>query len=433
MSSGRHRAILVNDATPEPKIAKYLAGLEAKSCVDVLINARNLGFTGSVNRALVQVKQGDVIILNADTVVPPGFIKRLADAARSSPDIGTLTPLSNNGEFTSFPIPNTANPLGSRKDIERIDAIAAKFNAGKIIDIPSGIGFCLYVTRACLDKVGLLSGDFGAGYLEDADFCLRARERGFRNVCAPSVYVGHAGSKSFGQEKRALVVRNLGVLERRYPNHRPECAAFMAADPLRAARQDIERAAVATTGHPRLLVTGAGAVGAIARARAREVASEAQSVMILEVRHGVDGATVHIMDAAGGMPQSLEFNLSISSECETLAEFTKALRPSGIEILDPANVPPALLNLLIKLKIPYDIVIADAGLLGPPAAQPSAAAVPPRERGGSDAGAQLGGPLERDRGRCPTNSGTLPPGRGICRKRSAPSAPRQDRKNRAGR
>ena len=152
LKSSRHRAILVNDATPEPKIAKYLAELESESFIDVLVNARNLGFTGSVNRALVQVKQGDVIILNSDTVVPRGFIKRLADAARSSPDIGTLTPLSNNGEFTSFPIPNTANPLGSRKDIERIDAIAAKFNAGKIIDIPSGIGFCLYVTRACLDR-----------------------------------------------------------------------------------------------------------------------------------------------------------------------------------------------------------------------------------------------------------------------------------------
>ena len=137
-----------------------------------------------------------------------------------------------------------------------------------------------------------MSGDFGAGYLEDADFCLRARERGFRNVCAPSVYVGHAGSKSFGQEKRALVVRNLSVLERRYPNHRPECAAFMAADPLRAARQDIERAAVATLGHPRLLVTGAGAIGAVARARARELASEAQSVMIFEVRYGVGGVKV---------------------------------------------------------------------------------------------------------------------------------------------
>ena len=119
-----------------------------------MVNVRNLGFIGSVNSALEHIKQGDILILNSDTIVPRGFINRLADAARSSPDIGTVTPLSNNGEFVSFPIPNTANPLASRNEIERLDAISAKTNSGQIIDIPSGIGFCLYITRACLDQVG---------------------------------------------------------------------------------------------------------------------------------------------------------------------------------------------------------------------------------------------------------------------------------------
>ena len=247
--------------------------LATNSRVEVLVNARNLGFIGSVNRALEQIKHDDVILLNSDTIVPPGFINRLTAAARSSPDIGTVTPLSNNGEFTSFPIPNTSNPLCSREEINRIDAIAAQANSNTIVDIPSGIGFCLYLTRPCLDAVGPLSEDFDSGYLEDADFCLRARERGYRNVCAPSVYVGHAGSKSFGHEKRSLVVRNLSVLEQRYPKHSSECAAFMVADPLRTARAAIERAAAAIACHPILLLTGAGTIGTIARQRARELAS----------------------------------------------------------------------------------------------------------------------------------------------------------------
>ena len=249
-----HRAILVNDVTPEPRIAKYLSELAAEDGIEVIVNARNLGFSGSVNRALARVLQGDVILLNADTIVPPGFINRLATLARSSADIGTLTPLSNNGEFTSFPAANVSNPLGSREFVKQIDAIAAKTNAGQVVDIPSGIGFCLYVTRACLDHVGFLSDAFGAGYLEDTDLCLRARGHGLRNVCATSVYVGHAGSKSFGPRKRALVVRNLGILERRYPKHRVECAAFISVDPLQAARANIERAAATARSH--LQVTG---------------------------------------------------------------------------------------------------------------------------------------------------------------------------------
>ena len=365
LKSSSHHAIIVDDATPDPQIAKFLTDLGARPNVEVLINTRNLGFIASVNRALEHIEQGDVVLLNSDTLVPKGFINRLSAAARSSPDIGTVTPLSNNGEFTSFPMPYRSNPLCSRQDINRIDAIAARVNADKTVDVPSGIGFCLYLTRACLNAVGPLSEDFDSGYLEDTDFCLRARERGFRSVCAPSVYVGHAGSKSFGQEKRSLVVRNARVLEQRFPRHSSECEAFMIADPLQSSRQAIEREAAAITCRPRLLITGTGTLGAVARWRARALASEPNPVMILEARYQVDGATVKIFDAAGGMPQSLQLNLCSSSERDVLVDFMQSMQPSRIEFLDPANVPLLLVDLLLSLNVPYDILIADAGLLGP--------------------------------------------------------------------
>ncbi len=288
----------------------------------------------------------------------------MAAAARSSPDIGTVTPLSNNGEFTSFPIPYRFNPLRSRKDIKQIDKIAARVNSDRTVDIPSGIGFCLYLTRACLNTVGPLSEDFDSGYLEDTDFCLRARERGFRSVCAPSVYIGHAGSRSFGREKRSLVMRNLRVLEQRFPKHSSECEAFMIADPLKAARQAIECVAAAFACRARLLVTGAGAISAIAHRRARELKSEPTPVLILEVHYFADGATVKIRDAAGAMPQSLQFNLASPSETDALAQFIRSLQPSRIEIIDPAKIPLRLVDLLRSTNAPYDILIADAGLLG---------------------------------------------------------------------
>ena len=370
LSSSGHRAILVDDASPDQRISEYVAELAKNSSIQVLVNAHNLGFIGSVNRALERAKHSDVLILNSDTIVPPGFIDRLAAAAHSSPDIGTVTPLSNNGEFTSFPIPNKVNPLRTPADVARIDSIAAKTNFNKIVDIPTGIGFCLYITRACLEAVGSLCEDFTSGYLEDVDFCLRARERGFRSVCAPFVYVGHAGSKSFGQEKRSLVVRNLSVLEQRFPKHRRECAAFMAADPLRNSRQAIERAVPATTSHPILLLTGGGVVATIARERSRELASEAQPVMILQMQQQV----AKIFNPTGGLPQSLEFNVLRSSDRVSLAEFVKNLHPSRIEILDPSNLPSPLLETLLKISKRYDLFIADGGLFGWKATQPCAAA-----------------------------------------------------------
>ncbi|MGA2795230.1 MAG: glycosyltransferase, partial [Roseiarcus sp.] len=383
-NSTRHRALIVDDATPDPRIAGYLATLRSRPRVELLTNRFNLGFVGSINRALAHAGDGDVILLNADTIVQPGFIDRLAAAAYSSPDIGTVTPLSNHGEFASFPTPNAFNPLESPGKIQRIDRVAATSNRGRVVDIPSGIGFCLYVTRACLHAVGALCEDFHRGYLEDVDFCLRARERGFRNVCAASVYVGHAGSKSFGQEKRALVVRNLRVLERRFPSHRSECAAFMLADPLRTARQSIERAFAPAARRPRLLITRVGAIGAVAIARAGQLASQGRSAMIVEARCDADGPKVRIFNPAGGSPQSVQFDLASSSERAALIGYARGLRPSRIEILDPSRLPVPLANLLLELKVPYDLFIADAGLLDrssdpvPPIAMGSRASGPRR-------------------------------------------------------
>src|ERR1700731_1018348 len=77
-NSSRHRAILVDDATPDPRISAYLDEMPSNPRIKLISNARNLGFVGAVNRALEQITDGDVVLLNADTIVPPGFIDRLA-------------------------------------------------------------------------------------------------------------------------------------------------------------------------------------------------------------------------------------------------------------------------------------------------------------------------------------------------------------------
>jgi GT2 family glycosyltransferase len=355
-----YHAVVVDDVVPNPLITRYLTWVGTQPRVRVITNKSNLGFVGSINSALAEIDSGDVILLNSDTLVPRGFIARLATAARSGPDIGTLVPLSNNGDLVGFPVPHVASPLGSEEDVVRIDRIAAEVNAGRIIDIPNGTGFCLYITRACLDAVGLLSEDFHRGYLEDVDFCLRARQHGYRNVCVPSVYVGHAGSRSFGNEKRGLVSRHIDILRSRYPGYQLEFAAFDRADPLRSCREAIERELPASAQRPRLLVTGAGAVGAIARERGRELAVHAQPCLILQVR----GDKVRIFDPGGGAPQSLGFDLAAVAERAALITYLRKLRAPYIEIFDPVAVPFRLLDLIAEVKLPFDLAVADGGVLG---------------------------------------------------------------------
>ena len=379
--SDRHRIVLVNDATPDSSIAEYLDQFADRASVLLLKNARNLGFVGAVNRALERLHDEDVILLNSDTVVPKDFAARLAEAAASDSDIGTVTPLSNSGEETSFPVANKANPLGSIDQVMAIDAIAAEVNAGRIVDIPNGTGFCLYITRACLDALGPLSEDFYRGYVEDIEYCLRARAKGFRNVCAASIYVGHAGSKSFGEEKRALVVRNFEVLDRRYPTYQTETAGFNAADPLAPARQAIERAMPVSARRPRLLLTGPGVMAKLAAARAWQInsekSSEPSSAMIIEVHVEPTGPKARLFNSSGGIPQSLIFDLSSEGESDAMVECIRAVDASAIEIIDPAHVPPALVDRLLTLDVPLEIFIGDAALSAD--GDMRAKAIPPRD------------------------------------------------------
>lgn len=356
----RDRVIVVNDASPDPSIHHLLDKLAGDPNVRVLTNSHNLGFVGAVNRAIAEVSHGDVVLLNSDTIVPAGAIDRLASAAQSSPDIATVTPLSNNGEFTSFPVANRSNPI-ENLDVAEIDLIAARVNAGRIVDIPNGIGFCLYITRACLDAVGVLSRSYRRGYLEDVDFCLRARQHGLRNVCATSVYVGHAGSRSFGKEKRSLVVRNLKILEQRFPLYRTECADFILADPLRPARQAIETSLMTARRGGILLVSAGGAVAEVVGERAKRlVGGGVQGVLILEVQWLPDRAVARLRAPNETVPQSID--LVLPADSDELMQTLRQMRLSHVELFDLARLPRALVEALLGLPVSYDLFLAHAEL-----------------------------------------------------------------------
>jgi O-antigen biosynthesis protein len=345
-ASSEFRILAVDDASPEAELRHDLNTLAAAGTIDLLVNAANLGFVGSVNRALEKVSAGDVLLLNSDTIVPPGFIERLAAVAHSAPDIGTVTPLSNNGDIFSFPTPNDVNPMQGYEQILEIDRVASTANAGDAIDMPSGIGFCLYITRRCLAAVGGLSENFERGYLEDVDLCLRARAKGFRSVCAPSVYVGHHGSKSFQHEKRSLVLRNLDILDRRFPNYRRECRAFEIADPLQPARERLDRALPWPSEPSVLLVGNQRSFDAIARERARHLRERGERALLL-LR---DRDVFHLKAADGTSPQAVQLKLDTEAAIADAADIIARLNAACVEIVEP-NPLPQLVALIRKLGI----------------------------------------------------------------------------------
>jgi GT2 family glycosyltransferase len=352
------RILAIDDASPEVELRRHLRELASANTIDLLVNAVNLGFVGAINRALKEIPTGDVVLLNSDTIVAPGFVDRLAAAARSAPNIGTVTPFSNNGDIFSFPMPNDVNPMPNYEEMLAINRVASVANAeGGAIDVPSGIGFCLYITRDCLDSVGELSENFERGYLEDVDLCLRARAKGFLNVCAPSVYVGHHGSKSFQHEKRSLVLRNLGVLDQRFPSHRRECRAFETADPLRPARAALERA-LPWSAKPSVLIVGnQRTCPAVTEERARHLRLAGARAILLWREHDI----LHLKAADGTTPQAVSLSLGTEAAIADAAEMLARLHATRVEVIDP-NPSLQLIELMQQLNLPISLWLMTGGI-----------------------------------------------------------------------
>jgi GT2 family glycosyltransferase/glycosyltransferase involved in cell wall biosynthesis len=229
--------LVIDDATPEPEVRAYLDEVVTREVpfqLTVLHNETNCGFVRTMNRGLVRTN-GDVVMLNADTVVTPRWLDRLARAA-GLPDVATVTPLTNHGSICTLP-QTVIDAFGLEGDAPRIDE-CAEFIASHSLELHptviTGVGFCMYTTHAAIDRVGLLDEDtFGIGYGEEVDFCLRASRVGLRHIVDDSTFVYHRGGGSFGEEQQAEGwARGATILYARYPFFRSANSRERARDPL---------------------------------------------------------------------------------------------------------------------------------------------------------------------------------------------------------
>jgi len=232
------RVILIDDCSPDSRIAQYFETLRGKNDPRLLLlgNDVNLGFVGTVNRAMA-LGRNDVILLNSDTIVTAGWLEKLRRCAASDPHIGTITPFSNNAEICSFPNFCRDNPLPPGMSAEDVNRAMERAAVPLYPDIPTGVGFCMFIRRALLDKIGLFDAEtFGLGYGEENDFCMRAVQAGYRNVLCDDTFILHVGSSSFDSKKGALAQQNMQRLVAKHPGYLKEVTSFIAADPLKAIR-----------------------------------------------------------------------------------------------------------------------------------------------------------------------------------------------------
>ncbi len=355
--------VVVNDASPDADLCVDLERLAKSGRITLLVNSTNLGFPGTANRGMQVHPDRDVVLLNSDCEVFDDWLARLQAAAYAGHDIASVTPLGENASIASYP--SRSDSDSDSWPASSIDAIAREVNVGNLVEVPVGVGFCMYLRRDGLDDTGGFDErHYGRGYGEENDFCLRARRRGWRHLVATDIYVRHRGGCSFGAQAGPLRARHGRVLNALHPGYDALIARHIAQDPLRLARRAIDlRRLQDLACKPVLLVTHAlgGGVQRYVDRRATRLAARGHSVLLLKPASTSKAAARLLL-----RERALEdLCFEIPADAGLLESTLRALKLAGVELHHFLNLPMTLLEQIVDLGVPYDVYLHDYSWICP--------------------------------------------------------------------
>ncbi len=202
------KTVVVDNHSPEP-----IDDLEKEFFNEVFIkNKKNLGFAEGNNvgiRYALKHEADYVMLLNNDTVVDSQLIVQLIKAAGEGESIGILGPkiyFAPGSEFHKDRYKKKErgkviwyaggeidwkNVMASHRGVDEVDQ--GQYDQEIETDFVSGC--CMLIKRAVFEKVGLLDGRYFL-YLEDNDFCQRAKKAGFKLIYVPKAKLWHANAGS---------------------------------------------------------------------------------------------------------------------------------------------------------------------------------------------------------------------------------------------
>lgn len=352
------RLVVINDSSPEPEVTAWLREMAATEPRMLLLeNTDNLGFVGTVNRGMALSPEADVLLLNSDTEVANDWLDRLCATAHAHPRNGTVTPFSNNATICSYPRFCEPNALVAGHTTASLDAIAAQTCPGAAIDVPTGIGFCMYIRRDCLNAVGLFDvPNFGKGYGEENDFCRRALALGWRNLHALDTFVLHAGGVSFGASKSQRELDAMETLRRLHPDYEGAVMQFLTLDPAQPYRRALDIARLKANPLPKVLCVVHDRAGGTLR-HVRELAAALQTSATMLLLTPAPGERVRLSSALPTEEMVLEFH--VHKQFDALVSLLSTIGVSLVHFHHLLGHSALVQTLPKRLGVPFDFTAHD--------------------------------------------------------------------------
>lgn len=357
-TKGAFQVVLIDDASPEEDLAAYLDELNhAYESINLIRNKSNLGFVASVNKGISLHKDRDVVLLNSDTIVANEWLDRLYNCAYKESRIGTVTPFSNNATICSFPHVCRENKLPVGWSCGAIDRIFEETNHGQCVEIPTAVGFCMYIKRSCINDVGLLDvNGFGLGYGEENDFCMRAAKRGWRHVLCADTFVFHKGSVSFGDEKQKRLSSAMKKLDEIYPDYHGLIHDHIDQNPARPFRTKALVEMIRQSDRKKVLHVNHNLGGGTEK-HIQELAVYLAKQMDAVVLRPINNHKIALYLGPEMDAESLAFLLP--SEYEELVKICKYLNVTRLHFHHTMGIETSVWGLAKDIGVPFDITLHD--------------------------------------------------------------------------
>ncbi|CAN5344047.1 glycosyltransferase family 2 protein [soil metagenome] len=190
----------------------------------------NLGFAGGNNLGLKKAQGKYLLLLNSDTLIHNNVIGEMMDYLDKNSEIGIATcalkgkdgKLQSNGGY--FPTISSVFSWMMIQDLPFIDNIIQPFHPKiafytKSRELDWVTGAFLLTRREVINQIGYLDDDYFM-YVEDTDFCFRAKKKGWGIFYNADFSITHLGGASSAKEFPIISeFKNLKIFyKKHYPN-----------------------------------------------------------------------------------------------------------------------------------------------------------------------------------------------------------------------
>jgi GT2 family glycosyltransferase len=172
----------------------YLKDLQGTDIVKikVILNNENKGFVGGMNQGIEASRAPYVCLANNDLTFTEGWMEEVISVFENNEKIGVLNPNSNS---LGLQVPKG-------KELDEFANELKDKNKGQFIQMPFCIGYCMFIRKEVIEKIGGLSEEFMPIFFEDTDYSLKAQKAGFLIGVAKGSYVLHQEHAAFSKKEK---------------------------------------------------------------------------------------------------------------------------------------------------------------------------------------------------------------------------------------